>query len=145
MSTIDSLIKGQHTPGVYRFASRVGSHRVRSLVEACGWHLFYLDGAHIQDKDSFLHACAEAMRFPSYFGRNWDALADSITDLAWAPALGYILLYDKVGVFARQHPDTWRTAGEILEDAVAYWGTTKTPMYVLLRGTTAMDRSLPRL
>ncbi len=37
-------------------------------------------GAH--DKAAFLSACARSLDFPSYFGNNWDALADSLGDFA---------------------------------------------------------------
>lgn len=37
-------------------------------------------GAH--DKASFLHACARCLGFPDYFGHNWDALADSLSEFA---------------------------------------------------------------
>jgi RNAse (barnase) inhibitor barstar/catechol 2,3-dioxygenase-like lactoylglutathione lyase family enzyme len=37
-------------------------------------------GAH--DKATFLEACARSLDFPSYFGHNWDALADSLGDFA---------------------------------------------------------------
>lgn len=37
-------------------------------------------GAH--DKEAFLAACARSLDFPSYFGHNWDALADSLGDFA---------------------------------------------------------------
>jgi RNAse (barnase) inhibitor barstar len=41
-----------------------------------------LDTRGIQDKEGFLDACAQCLRLPEYFGRNWDALADSIGDFA---------------------------------------------------------------
>ena len=37
-------------------------------------------GAH--DKAEFLAACARCLDFPSYFGHNWDALADCLGDFA---------------------------------------------------------------
>lgn len=32
------------------------------------------------------------LRFPEYFGWNWDALADCLRDLAWLPADGYLIV-----------------------------------------------------
>ncbi|MCA1665758.1 MAG: barstar family protein [Myxococcales bacterium] len=42
-----------------------------------------LDGAHARDKSSFMAAIAGALRFPDYFGHNWDALADCLDELHW--------------------------------------------------------------
>ena len=34
---------------------------------------------------------AAALQFPCYFGENWDALNDCLTDLVWLPGKAYIL------------------------------------------------------
>jgi RNAse (barnase) inhibitor barstar len=42
-----------------------------------------LDGAQARDKASFMTAIARALRFPDYFGHNWDAFADCLDELHW--------------------------------------------------------------
>lgn len=37
----------------------------------------------IRDKRAVLACYAEGLRFPDYFGWNWDALEDCLRDLAW--------------------------------------------------------------
>lgn len=39
-------------------------------------------------------AFAEALGFPQWFGRNWDALEDCLTDLSWREAEGHVLLLE---------------------------------------------------
>lgn len=39
-----------------------------------------LDTGEIHDKAGFLDLCATAFDLPRWFGRNWDALADSLSD-----------------------------------------------------------------
>jgi len=46
-----------------------------------GTQVFYLDGREISSKETFLTKAAEAMNFPAYFGTNWDAFDECITDL----------------------------------------------------------------
>jgi len=121
-------------PGIYDLNSRARASTIVQAVERHGWRGFYLDGRQIGDKAAFLATSAQAMRFPSYFGHNWDALEECLNDLSWAPAWGYVLLYDNVARFASAHPAEWATARAILSDAVAHWRALGTPMYVLLRG-----------
>jgi RNAse (barnase) inhibitor barstar len=42
-----------------------------------------LDGRMLGDKANLLAALAGALRFPDYFGGNWDALDECLTDLSW--------------------------------------------------------------
>jgi hypothetical protein len=96
--------------------------------------IFYLDGREIRDKQSFLRKVAEVMQFPDYFGYNWDALWDCITDLDWCPAARYILIYDYPEAFSKAEPEEWKMANDILRSAVEYWQGTDTPLEVLLIG-----------
>ncbi len=57
---------------------------VAVLERACedvGRPLVALDTSGVQDKPEFMAAIASAMRFPDWFGRNWDALADCLRDV----------------------------------------------------------------
>lgn len=56
-----------------------------------GWRVATLDGAAIASREALLDACATALEFPGWYGRNWDALADCLRDLSWLPADGYLL------------------------------------------------------
>jgi hypothetical protein len=94
----------------------------------------------VHDKNSFLHACAEAMHFPIYFGYNWDALWDSLTDLSWAPAQDYLLLYDDVTNFARHASRDWATARKIWAEGVVDWRRRGIPFLSLLRRTGSAQR-----
>jgi RNAse (barnase) inhibitor barstar len=39
----------------------------------------------LDSKSDLLESLAESLRFPSYFGHNWDALEDFLADLSWLP------------------------------------------------------------
>ncbi len=145
MPTLRDVLTDPAAAGVYRVPGRAPTAALRRRIEEAGLRPFVLDGGAITDKAGFLRACAEALAFPSYFGRNWDAFEECLTDLSWAPARGYVLLYDHVAPFIRQSPADWAVALDILTDAVDYWRRTPTPLSVLLRRTEGLLPAVPRL
>ncbi|MFF0271103.1 barstar family protein [Kribbella sp. NPDC004536] len=67
-------------PGVYRWPDAPGADHVRRAAAAAGFGFVLLDTGEIHDKAGFLDLCATAFDLPRWFGRNWDALADSLSD-----------------------------------------------------------------
>ena len=73
------------------------------------------------DKADLLRRFAEAFRFPDWFGHNWDALADCLTDLSWLPAPAYRVLLCNPSALRTMHPDVLATTLDILDDARHCW------------------------
>ena len=97
----------------------------------CAWLEVSLHG--VRDKAGFLAACARDLKFPAHFGANWDAFSDCINDFAWAAAgAGYVIVIEQVELFARQAPDEWATALEILRGAADAWRVRNRTFVVLL-------------
>ena len=145
MEELEALLTGQGVANVYRLMSRAAVETIIATVEAHGWRCFAIDGAAVTDKKSFLECSAAIMRFPAYWGQNWDAFEECLFDLSWAPAVGYVLLYDDVENFARQSPQEWSVAYDILTEAVSRWQKLGVPFVVLMRKTGHLVRGLPRL
>lgn len=135
MNAIDHVLTGAATPGLYRLLARASSAEIGDAVTARGWRFFWLDGRRARDKSGFLAAAAAAMEFPAYFGHNWDAFEECVNDLSWAPAAGYVLLYDQLWWLACGDPRVWQTARSILEDASEKWNAADIPFYTLVRYT----------
>ena len=72
------------------------------------------------------------MNLPEYFGYNWDAWEDLLTDLSWFEASSYLLVYDQWPIFAQNHPDDWQILNDIFSEAISYWLTRNKRFYVLL-------------
>ena len=103
---------------------------VKGFVDQ-GIQVFYLEGREINSKKSFLNKAAEVMQFPKYFGHNWDAFDECITDLGWVPAKRYVVIYNKPNLFAEANPLDWQIAYDTLQSSVEYWRSTETPMDIL--------------
>ena len=99
-----------------------------ALADA-GARVFRIRGDAIDSKDAFLDAIAGIMGFPDYFGRNWDALEDCLTDLAWIDAPAVVLVLDRTGRFAQKQPEAWRVALDVLRSAEAYWAKAGPPAF----------------
>jgi RNAse (barnase) inhibitor barstar len=80
MTELRTLLTKGLRPGVYRWKVDLTTDQVRSDVEAAGWNFVLLDTTSVHDKTGFLDVCATAFDLPRWFGRNWDALADSLGD-----------------------------------------------------------------
>jgi RNAse (barnase) inhibitor barstar len=68
------------------------------------------------DKRAFLVACADAFTFPGYFGDNWDALADCLSDVTTDQRGGLLVVWRGWGGMARQYPDDFATAVSVLDE-----------------------------
>jgi hypothetical protein len=68
------------------------------------------------DKDAMLKAIAQSLRFPEWFGANWDALEDCLTDLSWRDGTGHVIL------FSGAHPgDDLGILIDVLSSAAEFW------------------------
>lgn len=83
-------------------------------------------------KDDALARIAAALRFPDWFGGNWDALADSLADLSWLPAPGYVLLLEHIDAWREADPLAFETLSNILDDASSRCAADRVPFWALL-------------
>ena len=124
-----------HAPsGLYRLKGNPRNPRIDALCRLKGVRLFRVDTRGARSKRVFLSACARTMSFPSWFGANWDALADCLGDLEWAPAVAYLVLLQDVGCFAAESPLQFHRALAVFEDAARRWSRRGTPFRVLVAG-----------
>jgi hypothetical protein len=89
-----------------------------------------LDGC--AGKDDAIARIAAALRFPEWFGGNWDALADSLADLSWLPAPGYVLLLARADAWRAADPAAFEALAAILEEAAGRWARERVPFWALL-------------
>ena len=84
------------------------------------------------DKTELLARLARGLRFPSWFGGNWDALADSLGDLSWLSAPGYLLLLDHCSGLREDEADDFATLLEILDEAARAHAERGVPFWAVL-------------
>jgi len=126
--TLTSYLQSTKPPWTSLLMVTAGQ-RAESLVRPpTEFALRVIQGAKCQTTDGLLTECARALDFPDYFGHNWDALEECLTDLEWLPAKGYILLITDAAHLLPDDDEEYETFLEILRDAGEAWGNGQAEM-----------------
>ncbi|HYN12993.1 MAG TPA: barstar family protein [Burkholderiales bacterium] len=129
MGKLLQRLKDPARSGVYRAA------RADEIVEATrgsGLKVVRIAGS---EKIDLLENIAKALAFPDWFGHNWDALEDCLTDLSWNEAAGYVLIFEN----ARNDVMT-----DVLASAAEFWAGRGKPFFAVFTDPQR-ELSLPDL
>ena len=110
-----------------------------TLARSVGFDCTRVDLAGCSDKAEFLVRIAAALGFPAWFGHNWDAFFDCLTDLSWRPALGYVLILEHAAELQATEPGVFDTSLAILGDAAAVWQARGAPFRVFVSTQSASN------
>ena len=114
------------------YIARAERARYVAAASSLGFAVAAIDFGGCTGKDDALARFARALRFPEWFGGNWDALQDSLCDLSWLPADGYLLLLDDVAQWREADGDSFGIALDILEQAGNAWRLQLVPFWAVL-------------
>jgi RNAse (barnase) inhibitor barstar len=108
-------------------------------ARSVGYDCVRVDLTDCEEKAEFLTRTAEAFVFPRWFGHNWDALADCLTDLGWRPAPGYVVVFEHASALQEHAPEVFDTALAILDDVAAAWRARGAPFLAFVSARPARD------
>jgi RNAse (barnase) inhibitor barstar len=143
MEDLAGLLCNPAKAGVYHL-----NRDARQLAQAAadaGLAAFRIDIGHAHDKEDFLDHLSEAMRFPDWFGGNWDALVDCLRDLSWLQGKGYLVILEKSKHFCSAHKDEFDEAIDVLKEAATYWQAQGKPFWALVGGPDGWDSGYPAM
>ncbi len=83
-------------------------------------------------KPALLLRIATVLDFPQTSGRNWDALSDSLRDLSWLEAPGYVLLFEQAHELRDRAEADFDTLLDILDDASQSWAEDEVPFWAFI-------------
>ena len=106
--------------GVYRVAR---PDEVLDAVEGSG---MVVAKVRFAAKEQLLKNIAQALEFPDWFGHNWDALEDCLSDLSWREAAGTILLFEKP-----RRDDDFGVLTDVLRSSAESWAARRKPFFAL--------------
>jgi len=139
------LLAGKVAPSVYHMDMTLRPGTICQQVESAGWQCAYLDGSILFDKTSLLRRCATSLDFPDYFGFNWDALDECMTEPGLIHADGLVLLYDHAAVLYANSPRDWAVFFDIVSSAIQYWHRNEKSVYLILRNCGAIPQKAASL
>lgn len=105
--------------GVYRSA------REDEILDAVSGSRLELSVIDLKKKPLF-EAMAQALDFPDWFGENWDALEDCLTDLSWRDAAGHVLIFDKP-----KPGDELGVLIDVLRSSAEFWAGRGKPFFAV--------------
>ncbi len=106
--------------GVYR------ASRADELVDALRGSELLVARIAFGGKKRLLENIAAALAFPPGFGHNWDALADSLSDLSWREAPGYVLVFEDP-----EPGDDLATLSDVLRSSAEFWAGGDKPFFAV--------------
>lgn len=110
----------------------IRAFRVEDLQHAAqdaGQHFLYTNLFDVESKQDVLDVIARDFLLPSHFGKNLDALYDSMTDLVHkaGPQRGFIVVLDQLPDTPRFDREGREQLLDVFRDAADYWGDRKIP------------------
>ena len=130
----------------------IRAFRVDGLQESAqklGHHFLYANLSKAQSKQDILDLIAGQFTLPSHFGKNFDALYDSMTDPLHksGPQPGFIVVLEQIPANAKFDKEAREQLLDIFRDTADYWGDRKIPFrcfysFSVARAATADDEKL---
>jgi Barstar (barnase inhibitor) len=134
---IAEILNGDVYPSVYLLDVALTIKEIERLKQDKGTKVFVFDGERMIDSNSLFQEFAIVMQFPEYFGHNWDALKDCLTELDGDEVDRYIMTIDRLDRFIANDPSQWANFLDVCKSVVEYWQDTETPVYILLHSNLA--------
>lgn len=113
----------------------VAPEKSRAIVDtfvAKEYTVISLNGAEIKSKEELFRYLSQAMKFPKYFGSNWDALEECLNDLSWLPAKGYVLRFANANNFINNCSSDFRMFVQIIESVSITWSIDKVDFILIV-------------
>src|SRR6516162_1975648 len=143
MNPIAKQLAERQNSGVYQLIRQ--PEQIEQAAKQAGLTMFRIDFTHVKGKKDLLDQVVKALQFPAWFGSNWDALNDSLTDLDWLGVkAGYVIVFENIEHFARSHAQDFHVVTEILRAASEYWKNENRPYWAFLSISSGWDSSLPK-
>ena len=122
MGKLLERLRDPEASGVYR------ASRADEIADAVRGSKLNFARIRITGKTSSMRDIAAALGFPAWFGENWDALEDCLTDLSWCAAEGHVLVFEGFEVMSG---DDVGILIDVLITAAEFWPGQSKPFFAV--------------
>lgn len=138
----DHLFRNAETSGVYYFPpSRLGDiEHAAKRAQRC---LLTVEIAPHANKDQALLQIGKDLGFPAWYGANFDALFDCLTDADWQPATGHVIVVKGMAELRATAANDFATLIEIFLGAAEARREAASPFWMLIDTPARSVPSLP--
>lgn len=124
-----TLLKDSTHAGIYHLPSGIRAV-VRAAAQSAGFACFEVSLADVDGIDAVFAQLAHDLAFPEWYGQNFDALKDCLSDLSWCEAPGYVLIVSGAGALYAADPAALRVLNAVFAAAIGEWQARKLPLWV---------------
>ncbi|PWK36262.1 barstar family protein [Cupriavidus plantarum] len=108
----------------------IRAFRVPELAQAAAalnQHFLYANCANCQSKAEILETIATEFMFPKHFGKNFDALADCLTDMIHkaGPQPGFVIVLEGLPIAQKFDKEAREVLLDVFRDAAEFWAERK--------------------
>lgn len=96
-------------------------HLTPAWEDPSGATVCTVDGSLCRKEAGLFKAFAAGCALPDYFGGNWDALDECLTDLEWLPTRHIVLHIPQAGSMLADQPEALEVLVEILATTAEAW------------------------
>ena len=118
---------GATRSGVYRAVDA----RMAPEALAAGFDVATISLSRVAGKDALLDRFAAALAFPEWFGANWDALQDCLSDLSWREGRGQLLVIEGFEALQAASHDDCGVLLDVLAESAAHWLWQERPFFAV--------------
>lgn len=143
MATLEDRLREPRKSGVFRAADAPPD--LEAAAQAAGMRLYLIDASAAKTKAQMLGLLGRSLAFPSWYGRNWDALEDCLTDAAWLQEQGHVVRIEGFETYAQTDPDGFGILLDIFKTSAEFWRGEGKGLWVFFVGPAAARLELPVL
>lgn len=126
-----ALLKDADDSGVY-FLPAARQAAIEMASSRLHFEVLAADIAEYSSADKVLFQLGAALKFPIWYGANFDALFDCLTDPDWQPAKGHVLLISGIAQLRTADPDDFATLIEVFQAAAEARREMHSPFWILI-------------
>lgn len=137
----DNLLENASSSGVFHLVA-TQQPTIEAAAHQADFCVLKADIVRPASTEDALLQLGSALDFPNWYGANFDALYDCLTDPDWQPAKGHVLFINGITRLRAAHPVDFVTLIDVLQAAAEDRRKTHVPFWILI---DAPARGVPML